>query len=228
MDEPYCSQECYDAGGATITTTLLQGWSGDCSVCRQPLEIAFGTPGSMVCFKPGLFLYFHQEPACADAVTAKLSELTECVVCGKKLDRADSGFEQVVANVSQARMFIQDAMGTEYWKLAQQISSMHTLGQLHSYQEPDARKALIDEPADRIIKMIERASGLPDDQVRRVAAITAQQAVHKWSLEKVPDVLSYQFLSDLSRIYKCKDFVNELIGVCADAFLQKATTTTDA
>jgi len=82
MGERYCSDKCYELGGQTIARHQIQGWVGDCSVCRGDLRIGPGQSGSMVCYKPGLFLYFHQQPSCESAVRAELAKGSGCVVCG--------------------------------------------------------------------------------------------------------------------------------------------------
>ena len=81
MGEPYCSQACYDRGGAAITTDLLTGWQGPCSVCGQPLTLAPGSQGSAVCDGPGLMLRFHQKVECVAAVRERMAVRTACVVC---------------------------------------------------------------------------------------------------------------------------------------------------
>lgn len=48
MDERYCSQKCYNAGGATVTKHLLQNWTGDCAVCRADVVLRVGGAASMV------------------------------------------------------------------------------------------------------------------------------------------------------------------------------------
>jgi hypothetical protein len=85
MGERYCSNNCYELGGQTVARHLIQGWSGDCSVCRGHLSIGMGQSGSMVCYKRGEFLYFHQQPSCVSAVQAELAKGTECVVCGNSV-----------------------------------------------------------------------------------------------------------------------------------------------
>lgn len=82
MGETYCSERCYELGGQTVARHVIHGWVGDCSVCRGDLRIGPGQSGSMVCYKPGLFLYFHQQPSCESAVRAELAKGTPCVVCG--------------------------------------------------------------------------------------------------------------------------------------------------
>ena len=85
MGERYCSENCYELGGQTVARHQIQGWSGDCSVCRGPLSIGTGASGSMVCYKPDLFLYFHQTQSCAEAVRAELARGSACVICGESL-----------------------------------------------------------------------------------------------------------------------------------------------
>lgn len=85
LDEPYCSEACYERGGATVTTTLLQGWVGVCSVCKQPLEVRLGQQGSMVCSAPGAFLYFHQNDECDRAVAEAVRTSRVCVVRGTSI-----------------------------------------------------------------------------------------------------------------------------------------------
>lgn len=82
LGERYCSQKCYDAGGATVTSHLLQNWRGDCSVCRGPVSLRIGSPASMVCWKPGLFLFHCGSPSCVDAVKRHVRQTDVCAVCG--------------------------------------------------------------------------------------------------------------------------------------------------
>jgi HEAT repeat protein len=85
MGERYCSEHCFELGGQTVARHQLGGWTGDCSVCRNDLAIGPGQMGSMVCYKPGLFLYFHQERNCEEAIRGELALGTECVICGHAL-----------------------------------------------------------------------------------------------------------------------------------------------
>jgi HEAT repeat protein len=81
LGEPYCSERCYELGGGTITRELLSGWRGDCSVCRKPIKLSVGGRASMVCYRPGEFLYFCGDSSCADAVKQAVRG-DSCVVCG--------------------------------------------------------------------------------------------------------------------------------------------------
>jgi hypothetical protein len=81
LDEPYCSERCYELGGQTIARELLSGWAGDCSVCRRPIKLAIGGCASMVCYRPGEFLYFCGDASCVEAVRSAV-EGSACVVCG--------------------------------------------------------------------------------------------------------------------------------------------------
>ena len=82
MHERYCSQKCYDAGGATITKHLLQNWTGDCSVCRDDVALRVGGAASMVCWKPGLFLFHCGSPNCIAAVRNTVRQTDVCPICG--------------------------------------------------------------------------------------------------------------------------------------------------
>ena len=82
LGEHYCSQKCYDAGGATITKHILDGWTGDCSVCRGAVSLRFGSAASMVCWKPGLFLFHCGSPACIGEVRKHVQQSQICAVCG--------------------------------------------------------------------------------------------------------------------------------------------------
>lgn len=82
LGELYCSQKCYDAGGATITKHLLENWTGDCSVCRKPICLSFGSSASMVCWKPGLFLFHCGSPNCIDEVMTSVRQSDVCAICG--------------------------------------------------------------------------------------------------------------------------------------------------
>ena len=89
LGEHYCSQKCYDAGGATITQHVLQNWTGECSVCRGPVRLGVGGAraggASMVCWKPGLFLFHCGCPSCVAAVRARVQQHDTCVVCGSSI-----------------------------------------------------------------------------------------------------------------------------------------------
>jgi hypothetical protein len=89
LGERYCSQKCYDAGGATITQHLLQGWTGDCSICRGPVRLGVGVArdsgASMVCWKPGHFLFHCGSQSCVAAVRALVQQGDACVVCGSSI-----------------------------------------------------------------------------------------------------------------------------------------------
>lgn len=81
LDEPYCSERCYELGGQTITRELLSRWEGDCSVCRTPIRLQPGSRASMVCYRPGEFLYFCGDESCVAAVRRAV-QADGCVVCG--------------------------------------------------------------------------------------------------------------------------------------------------
>lgn len=81
LDEPYCSERCYELGGETIAREVLSDWEGDCSVCRTPVTLRPGGPASMVCYRPGEFLYFCGSPSCVAAVRNAVRG-SSCVVCG--------------------------------------------------------------------------------------------------------------------------------------------------
>lgn len=85
MGERYCSQKCYDAGGATVTKHLLQNWTGDCSVCRGDVALRVGGAASMVCWKPGLFLFHCGSPSCVAAVRKAVRETDVCPICGSEV-----------------------------------------------------------------------------------------------------------------------------------------------
>jgi len=82
LGERYCSQSCYDRGGATVTKHLLSGWQGDCSVCRAPVALRMGGAASMVCWKPGQFLFHCGSASCVAAVKDALRGYPNCAVCG--------------------------------------------------------------------------------------------------------------------------------------------------
>ena len=81
LGEPYCSERCYELGGQTIAREVLSGWEGDCSVCRREINLGVGGPASMVCYRPGEFLYFCGDPSCVEAVRGAVRG-SSCVVCG--------------------------------------------------------------------------------------------------------------------------------------------------
>jgi hypothetical protein len=85
LGERYCSQTCYDRGGATVTSHLYQKWTGDCSVCRGPVSLRLGAPASMVCWKPGLFLFHCGSSRCVDAVKRHVQQTGICAICGATL-----------------------------------------------------------------------------------------------------------------------------------------------
>lgn len=82
LGEHYCSQVCYDHGGAVITKHLLKKWTGVCSVCRGFVSLKIGGLASMVCWKPGEFLFFCESIECRKAVREIVQASTICVVCG--------------------------------------------------------------------------------------------------------------------------------------------------
>ncbi len=88
LGEHYCSQKCYDAGGATITKHFLQNYTGDCSVCRRPIRLGVTDLASMVCWKPGLFLFHCGSSSCIDAVRKHIRETHICAVCGAPVSAA--------------------------------------------------------------------------------------------------------------------------------------------
>lgn len=83
LGEHYCSKECYDLGGATITFHLLLQRTGYCSVCRKPITLQVGGRASMVCWKPGLFLFHCGSPDCVQAVKSNVQASPVCAICGK-------------------------------------------------------------------------------------------------------------------------------------------------
>src|SRR5439155_22479360 len=85
LGERYCSESCYELGGATVTRELLSGWAGNCSVCRGPMKLALGGVASVVCYRPGEFLYFCGSSSCVELVRHAVAEQTTCVVCGEAL-----------------------------------------------------------------------------------------------------------------------------------------------
>lgn len=89
MGERYCSQTCYDAGGATVTKHLLEGWSGDCSVCRGPVILRLGARASMVCSGPGQFLFHCGSPTCVLAVREHVRQEEGCAVCGSAVPSSE-------------------------------------------------------------------------------------------------------------------------------------------
>jgi hypothetical protein len=82
LGERYCSQDCYNRGGATVTSHLMNQWTGDCSVCRGPVSLRLGAAGSMVCWKPGVFLFHCGSPRCVDAVRNAVRQTDVCPICG--------------------------------------------------------------------------------------------------------------------------------------------------
>ena len=82
LSERYCSQKCYEAGGATVTQHLPQNWTGDCSVCRDPVSLQVGSPASMVCWKPGWFLFHCGSPSCVATVRTHVRQTAVCAICG--------------------------------------------------------------------------------------------------------------------------------------------------
>lgn len=85
LGERYCSQKCYDAGGATVTKHLLRKWTGDCSVCRGPVYLHVGSREGMVCWKPGDFLFHCGSPSCVEIVRNHVQQTDVCAICGTPL-----------------------------------------------------------------------------------------------------------------------------------------------
>jgi|SRR3990172_10318899 len=84
LGEHYCSRKCYNAGGATITEHLLRNWTGECSVCRGPVRLGLNNSASMVCWKPGLFLFHCGSASCVATVRSRVEESDTCAVCGAR------------------------------------------------------------------------------------------------------------------------------------------------
>ncbi len=85
LGEHYCSQDCYDRGGATVTKHLIENWTGDCSVCRGPVSLRVGGPASMVCWKPGTFLFHCGSQSCVRRVAEHVQASKICAICGKPI-----------------------------------------------------------------------------------------------------------------------------------------------
>jgi hypothetical protein len=85
LGEHYCSQGCYDKGGATVTHHLLSNWTGDCSVCRGSVRLRLGSTASMVCWKPGVFLFHCGSPNCVEAVRTHVQQTNVCAICGTRI-----------------------------------------------------------------------------------------------------------------------------------------------
>jgi hypothetical protein len=82
LGEPYCSEHCHELGGQTIAREHMNRWTGDCSVCRGPVALSVGSSASMVCWKPGQFLYYCPSPSCVATVRQHVAASTICVICG--------------------------------------------------------------------------------------------------------------------------------------------------
>jgi HEAT repeat protein len=116
LDEPYCSQYCYDQGGEAIARAMLVDLppGSHCSACGElvmPRGLG-GGPYGFVYYKPGVehwvgdlhattlgtllddrekeLLLFHQNDTCVTTVRAEVSRSPMCVRCSRPLRPASA------------------------------------------------------------------------------------------------------------------------------------------
>lgn len=80
--EPYCSDSCYSAAGAEISSGLFRGISGPCGFCQRQVTVAFGSSVKLIPYRDA-FLFIC--PACIFEATNYVHNIRECCMCRKPL-----------------------------------------------------------------------------------------------------------------------------------------------
>jgi len=84
LDEPYCSKECYDKGGAYGSAVMLKMQSGVCGFCQSPVRASMYGEASCAAIpyeEKTLFVCSK----CTDKAKEHLSAYDKCCICQKSL-----------------------------------------------------------------------------------------------------------------------------------------------
>ena len=86
LNEPYCSDQCYEQGGKYAAAVMLKNQSGVCGFCQKPVQASmYGAPNCGVIPYEGVNLFVCNN--CGQKAAEYLNNYGKCCMCQKMINK---------------------------------------------------------------------------------------------------------------------------------------------